>query len=96
MKNTLIKNLIFAFVLVSCSFSFAQQVQDSSDFRAPAERIVVEPLYPIPLQSDDAPEVQVVVDFMVDAEGNVFEPTVVKSFNSELFEQSALDAVHRI
>ena len=93
MKNTLIKNLIFAFVLVSCSFSFAQQVQDSSDFRAPAERIVVEPLYPIPLQSDDAPEVQVVVDFMVDAEGNVFEPTVVKSFNSELFEQSALDAV---
>ena len=90
MKNILIKSLISILSLVFLPPSFAQE---GSGFRAASQRIVAEPLYPIPLQDDDSPQVQVVVDFMIDTEGNIFEPTVVKSFNSELFEESAVKAM---
>ena len=86
----IIRGLIFLFGLGALPLSFAQQAQDESVFQAAREQAVWEPLYPVSLQENGAPIVEVVIDYMIDAEGNVFEPTVVKSFNSELFEELSL------
>jgi TonB family protein len=79
-------------IFVPFQFVFAQGEKQVEIFDAPKMKEMTQPHYPL-IESNREREGWVVVNYMVDTTGAVFEPSVVASTGSKNFEEAALKAI---
>lgn len=84
--------LVFLLGLFLINLAQGQTNQSTVQFEAAKVLENRKPVYPQRLVRIGA-ESRVTVNFMIDANGEVFEPTVVESYGSESFEFTALSAI---
>ena len=80
------------YLLILPSIAFAQEESTVDVYEAPKNLDITPPEYPR-IEENEGVEGWVVVNYMVDTEGKVFEPTVVGSTGSKRFERAAIEAI---
>ncbi|GAB1267795.1 hypothetical protein NBRC116493_10480 [Aurantivibrio infirmus] len=92
----MISHRIFLFVFLLLPVSImAQEVEKKPEvYDGPKRLESPSGIYPV-VEANEGTEGWVAVNFMVDTEGKVFEPTVIGSTGSRKFEKAALDVLKR-